>query len=69
MAKKAGRKLQKTILDGSGEDKLHLYMNYHNGEETTEELYGHDKARLQRLRALKRQYDPKKKFSFYAPID
>ncbi|KAK0746969.1 hypothetical protein B0T18DRAFT_489395 [Schizothecium vesticola] len=45
------------------------YVNYGFGNEESEELYGHEKWRLEKLRRLKRKYDPEGKFSFYAPID
>ncbi|KAL8714690.1 MAG: hypothetical protein Q9225_006538 [Loekoesia sp. 1 TL-2023] len=44
------------------------YLNYANGDETTEALYGYESWRLERLRALKKQYDPYNKFRFYNPI-
>lgn len=44
------------------------YVNYANGQESLEELYGHDRWRLERLRRLKEQYDPTRRFSYYAPI-
>lgn len=33
-----------------------------------EDWYGHEEWRIDRLRALKSQYDPGSRFSFYAPI-
>ena len=44
-------------------------MNYGLGHEESEELYGYETWRLEKLRRLKRKYDPEGKFSFYAPID
>lgn len=45
------------------------YVNYAFGNEESEELYGYEKWRLEKLRRLKRKYDPQERFSFYAPID
>lgn len=45
------------------------YVNYGFGHEAEEELYGYETWRLERLRKLKRKYDPDGKFGFYAPID
>lgn len=44
------------------------YVNYAAGYESTEALYGRDAWRLERLRALKMEYDPRNKFSWYNPI-
>jgi FAD/FMN-containing dehydrogenase len=46
----------------------HSYVNYAHGDEKLESLYGYEPWRLEKLRALKKEYDPKGKFSFYAPI-
>ncbi|KAF2036502.1 FAD-binding domain-containing protein [Setomelanomma holmii] len=47
--------------------KRHCYVNYANGEEKKPEMYGYD-ARLEKLTALKKEWDPKNKFGFYNPI-
>ncbi|KAL8371158.1 hypothetical protein RB595_001146 [Gaeumannomyces hyphopodioides] len=44
------------------------YVNYANGDESLQSMYGYEPWRLQRLRALKRQYDPHGRFSYYNPI-
>ncbi|KAL8767160.1 MAG: hypothetical protein Q9209_006251 [Squamulea sp. 1 TL-2023] len=44
------------------------YLNYANGDETLEAVYGYDSWRLERLRALKKRYDPNNNFRFYNPI-
>ncbi|KAL8736007.1 MAG: hypothetical protein Q9166_000569 [cf. Caloplaca sp. 2 TL-2023] len=44
------------------------YLNYANGDETLEARYGYESWRLERLRGLKKQYDPNNKFRFYNPI-
>lgn len=44
------------------------YVNYARGNETLQALYGYESWRLDRLKGLKRKYDPKGQFSFFAPI-
>ena len=48
-------------------DRPIVYANFAVGNESVETLYGTG-ARLERLRALKQQYDPKGLFSHYIPI-
>ncbi|CAK7212664.1 hypothetical protein SCUCBS95973_001540 [Sporothrix curviconia] len=47
---------------------LHSYVNYAFGDETQDSWYGEDAWRQTKLTSLKKQYDPKGVFSFYAPI-
>ncbi|KAI2779941.1 FAD-binding domain-containing protein [Daldinia loculata] len=44
------------------------YVNYANGFEPVEQMYGHEAWRLERLRNLKAKYDPSNRFRFYNPI-
>ncbi|KAL8703191.1 MAG: hypothetical protein Q9201_003610 [Fulgogasparrea decipioides] len=44
------------------------YLNYANGDESVEALYGYESWRLDRLRGLKKIYDPYNKFRFFNPI-
>lgn len=44
------------------------YMNYAAGYESLEAMYGFDAWRLDRLRQLKRKYDPENRFAWYNPI-
>ncbi|KAK2038886.1 FAD-binding domain-containing protein [Colletotrichum somersetense] len=44
------------------------YVNYANGFEPVEQMYGHEAWRLQRLRELKAKYDPSNRFRYYNPI-
>jgi len=48
-------------------DRPIVYANFAVGNESVETLYGTG-ARLERLKALKQQYDPKGVFSHFIPI-
>lgn len=48
--------------------RLNVYVNYAFGDETQEQVYGYEPWRLQRLRELKKKYDPQGRFNFYEPI-
>ena len=43
-----------------------VYAAY--GDEGTKSWFGYEIWRQDRLKALKKKYDPKSQFSFYAPI-
>jgi hypothetical protein len=60
--------MRQILLDGSESQKLRAYVNYAFGDETLPEMYGDEPWRLQKLRKLKKKYDPKGRFNFYAPI-
>ena len=47
---------------------MEVDVNYANGDETLEEMYGHEGWRLEKLRRLKKEWDPENRFGFYAPI-
>lgn len=67
-AKKLGNQLRQMLYQGSGRGELHAYVNYAYGDETPRQWYGYEGWRRERLAALKRKYDGKGRFSFYAPI-
>ncbi|KAK1751934.1 hypothetical protein QBC47DRAFT_349747 [Echria macrotheca] len=46
----------------------HTYVNYARGTETDEELYGHEKWRIAKLKKLKKVYDPHNKFGYFGGI-
>ncbi|KAI4122689.1 MAG: hypothetical protein LQ338_005671, partial [Usnochroma carphineum] len=48
---------------------LSAYVNYAHGDEPLQAIYGYEPWRLDKLRRLKREYDPEFKFKFYNPID
>lgn len=60
-------RIRDVMAKGTGEPRK-AYVNYARGDETVEELYGPEEWRLERLRGLKREYDPFGKFNFFAPI-
>jgi hypothetical protein len=62
-----GNKMRNAVVQGNG-GKLHAYVNYANGDESLEAMYGYEGWRLDRLRALKHEYDPSGKLSWYAPL-
>jgi hypothetical protein len=61
-----GKKARERFQDTNGFGETKVYVSYGRGDETQEALYGARK--LDRLRALKRKWDPKKKFSWNNPI-
>lgn len=63
-----GKRIRAALLEGTGGGQLKAYVNYANGDESQESVYGYDEWRLKRLRALKRRYDPEGRFNFYEPI-
>jgi FAD/FMN-containing dehydrogenase len=65
-AERFGKELRSLLLEGR--EELHAYVNYAHGDESLEEVYGHQGWRLDRLRKLKKQYDPENRFGFYSPI-
>ncbi|KAF7945990.1 uncharacterized protein EAE97_005028 [Botrytis byssoidea] len=70
IAKEFGEKLRKYLLDGS-EDPEHLraYVNYADGDESLQAIYGWETWRLERLKKLKAQWDPKNTMRYYVPIE
>lgn len=67
LVEKFGQQITAALLEGTGR-KLRAYVNYANGDETEQALYGYVPWRLRRLRALKKKYDPFGRFNFYGPI-
>lgn len=68
LAMRSGEEIKKILVDGAKQmGGSHSYVNYANGRESLQEIYG-DEWRLEKLRQLKRRYDPRNQFRFYAPI-
>lgn len=65
---RSGKELRRILHDADGNPELHAYVNYAHGDETLEEVYGFGQGRVERLRALKREYDPNGRFSYYEPV-
>ncbi|KAM5439798.1 hypothetical protein MferCBS31731_004208 [Microsporum ferrugineum] len=63
-----GQQLREILHTGSGRSEVHTYVNYAFGTETTQQWYGSEQWRQDKLRSLKQKYDPNGTFSFYAPI-
>ncbi|KAL8790938.1 MAG: hypothetical protein Q9213_000363 [Squamulea squamosa] len=63
-----GRQARQIWVDGEKPRQLNVYTNYAYGDETLQQVYGYEPWRLERLRALKKKWDPKGKFNFYNPI-
>ncbi|KAK2025631.1 FAD binding domain-containing protein [Colletotrichum zoysiae] len=63
---------KKEFIATSGYGRLQQYVNYGNTTSTMrdppEALYGYEPWRLEKLRALKRQYDPDNVFRWYQPL-
>lgn len=60
-------RLTDALYEGVEEDR-HAYVNYANGNESVEEMYGREEWRVEKLRGLKAEWDPRNKFRFYNPI-
>jgi FAD/FMN-containing dehydrogenase len=69
IAIKFGKEVRRMLHEADGSTELHAYVNYAHGDETLQEMYGYEDWRQQKLKALKKEYDPHGKFNFYAPID
>ncbi|KAF7550906.1 hypothetical protein G7Z17_g5399 [Cylindrodendrum hubeiense] len=63
-----GGKLRTIIHEASGQAEMGVYVNYAFGDEKPKNWYGSAQWRQNRLKALKKKYDPKGKFSFFGPI-
>ncbi|GAP83928.1 putative 6-hydroxy-d-nicotine oxidase [Rosellinia necatrix] len=69
IAEEFGKTLRGFLLEGSDDpEHLRAYVNYANGDEPLEAVYGWEDWRLQKLKALKRQFDPKNAMKYYVPF-
>ena len=55
-------------VDASRQQKRHAYVNYAKGDESVQETYGYEQWRVEKLRALKKAYDPGNAFGYYVPL-
>ncbi|KAK4172529.1 hypothetical protein QBC36DRAFT_337676 [Triangularia setosa] len=63
-----GNQLRDILHAGSGRSQKHTYVNYAYGDETKQEMYGHESWRSAKLTTLKDKYDQRRVFNFYAPV-
>lgn len=63
-----GKRLRDIVHAGQPGRRLNTYVNYVYGDETLEMIYGYEPWRLERLRGLKRKYDPHRRFNWFNPI-
>ncbi|KAJ3498505.1 hypothetical protein NLG97_g1072 [Lecanicillium saksenae] len=63
-----GESLRQALHRGSGRSEMHTYVNYAYGNESLKNVYGYEDWRQDKLKKLKRMYDPHGRFNFYAPI-
>lgn len=66
--KALGDQVREILREGTGSPELHAYVNYAYGNEGPQGWYGYDSARQNKLKALKKKYDPRGRFSFYGPV-
>lgn len=70
LAIEKGLEIKKFLAEGAKKNGgTRAYVNYAYGGEMMEEMYGEEKWRLEKLRRLKREYDPENRFGYYAPIE
>ncbi|KAL9619036.1 MAG: hypothetical protein Q9160_006291 [Pyrenula sp. 1 TL-2023] len=62
-----GRRIREAMQNGVGD--LVSYVNYAHGDEGNEAVYGYERWRMERLRGLKKRYDPEMRFRFFEPIE
>ncbi|KAJ8115368.1 hypothetical protein OPT61_g2962 [Boeremia exigua] len=60
-------RIREALVEGSGSE-LVAYVNYARGDESLEAVYGYEPWRLEKLRRLKKEYDPFDRFNYYVPI-
>jgi hypothetical protein len=60
---------QDSFIKTSGYGRLQQYVNYgHGSKDPPEALYGYEPWRLEKLRRLKKEYDPEGWFNGYQPF-
>jgi len=61
-----GKNIREVLREGEGETLS--YVNYAHGDEGPGAWYGHEHWRIEKLKTLKKVWDPQNKFGGYAPI-
>ncbi|TGO81081.1 hypothetical protein BPOR_1368g00010 [Botrytis porri] len=70
VAKEFGEKLRKYLLDGSEDpEHLHAYVNYADGDESLQAIYGWETWRWEKLKKLKAQWEPKNTMRYHVHIE
>ncbi|KAL4925194.1 uncharacterized protein BDV17DRAFT_294747 [Aspergillus undulatus] len=64
---KCAREVRNHWNDGQRGRTPHAYVNYANGIESVRETYG-EEWRVERLRGVKKKYDPENRYRWYNPI-
>lgn len=67
MAVMLGEALRNTLHKASGRETMHTYVNY-AFRDSSEEMYGTETWRQEKLARLKAKYDPHGRFVFYNPV-
>ncbi|KAL8951392.1 MAG: hypothetical protein Q9222_002642 [Ikaeria aurantiellina] len=67
-ATKFGKKARQLFVEGAWPMRFNAYSNYANGDETLEQIYGYEPWRLEKLKRLKRKWDPTGSFRYFNPI-
>lgn len=52
----------------NGKVKRHAYVNYASGLESVPEIYGYEQWKIDKLKKLKKKWDPNNRFRFYNPL-
>lgn len=63
-----GENARALLHETSGYKNPRVYANYGHGDEAPEDLYGYEKWRIEKLRDLKRRFDPEGVFNYYNPV-
>ena len=62
------KEIRDLFQNQDGPAELNAYVNYSFGDEPMEAVYGREQWRLDKLRNLKKKYDPTGKFNYFSPI-
>ncbi|OQN99435.1 hypothetical protein B0A48_14412 [Cryoendolithus antarcticus] len=65
-----GKAWRQQSIENSGwdDDKLYVYPNYARGDEPLDSLFGYEHWRIEKLRMLKKEYDPTDAFRGYHDV-